>query len=109
MSALARRHNSASELIRPSRSEQRAIDQIEGTGRLDRAIDVEAARRVGNRIDLVAATTVHTMERATDVIQARRDLAAGDPDIELQLMPFQQAGFRRMARLQSNLFGDFEV
>jgi hypothetical protein len=109
MSALARRNNSASELLRPSRAEQRAINQIEGTGRLNRLADVETTRRVGNRVDLVAATTVHTMERAVDVIKARRDLAAGDLDIELQLMPFQQAGFHRMARLQTDLFSDFDI
>jgi hypothetical protein len=45
------------------------------------------------------------MERAVDIIQCRRDLAQGDPDIELELMPFQRAAFRGMLSTQHRLYG----
>jgi hypothetical protein len=89
----------------PSRSEERAISEIEGRGMLQRRQDIEAGRRTANRVDVVAALAGHTMERAEGLIRYRRDLAAGDPDIELGLLPFQQAAFRKMLSLNHNLYG----
>lgn len=89
---------------RPTRGEQRAISRIEGRGAIERLDDIEQGRRVGNRIDIGAALAIHTMGRAVEVIQARRDLAGGDPDIELELLAFQRTAFHRMQALQSSLF-----
>lgn len=89
---------------RPTRAEQRTMSRIEGRGAIERLDDTEQARRVGNRIDLHAALAIHTMGRAVEVIQARRDLAKGDPDIDLELLVFQRTAFHRMQALQSGLF-----
>ena len=83
-----------------------ARHQLETNGELARAADTERARIVGNRVDLAAAVGVHTMRRAVDVVEAARDLAHGDPETELALMPFRNATLRSMNRLQSDLFGE---
>lgn len=90
-----------------NRNGQKAITRIRGNAIVQREADIERARTVGNRVDLEAALAIHTMDRAVDVIQVRRDLAQGDPDIDLALLPFQQRAFRNMQREQDNPFGLF--
>jgi hypothetical protein len=90
-----------------NRRGRQALETINGNGVVQRQADVEETRTRGNRVDLEAALAVHTMERAVDVVQARRDLAQGDPDIELALLPFQQNAFRKMQQQQNGQFGLF--
>lgn len=89
----------------PSRSEARAISKIEGRGAVERRADIEYGRRIANRMDVTAAVAGHAMERAEGLIRYRRDLAAGDPDIEVELMPFQRAASRKMLSMQEGMFG----
>lgn len=89
----------------PSRSEARAIREIEGRGAVERQADIEQGRRAANRIDVINAVGGHASERHADLIRYQREIAAGDAGIELELAPIRGAVLRKSVGMIERLYG----